>query len=605
MFDLFVRRLVSAYLILLLLLVPCAQGFTDVHPHQKVHGSVQYFVDKGVLDDRGAFSADKNISKGLFWKLVMSEVGAKKDDPVRDLPSGVTDSNVFAPYLSKAVELKLIEARIPFNPNGFITQGQAVKGILASKGIKVPTRVSPSFRNKVTGISRRSSYLRYLEAAYASKILEKKDFQPFSPHKKLTRRKAGIWLHNFVQGGEVKESTTNPSRYSTKSPNRRGLRTRSQGRRSSTTSSSGGGTRTLTIPDGKTLEAVYAAILDSYRFADELTEDKKRELINAAIKGMVEALGDKYSSYIQPKNVKKFQSSLDGDFEGIGAFVDIIEGKFTIVSPIKGSPAEEAGLEAGDVVTHVEGEDISDAVSRNAISEITAKIKGKAGTSVKLTIQRETRSFEVNVTRGKIKIPAINLEWHKSVPVLGIHQFNRDTGVKLRTIIETEILPKNPKGLVLDLRNNPGGYLVAAVQVGEIFLREGNEIFSVEYTEGKQPYTASRTGPLVDMDNIVVLQNKGSASASEIVEAMLQDYDRAEIIGTNSLGKGTVQNISNYQNGGLLKLTVAKWLSPKGRWIHDKGVPADIEMEAQTVEERRAKVDKPRDRAVQYILGNR
>ncbi|HEY5714312.1 MAG TPA: S41 family peptidase [Candidatus Gracilibacteria bacterium] len=592
---------VSGLILIMSFVLAPVQAFTDVHPHQNIYDAVQYFLEKGSLDDRGQFSADRQISQGLFWKLVMSEVGVDKDGEVEDLPAGILPDDPLAPYLSQAVKMRLIEARITFNQNDAITQGAAIKAILASKDILPPKRVTPAFRNKVTGISPRSSYLRYLEAAFASNIIEEKDFQPFTPHAKLTRRQTVEWLYNFKEGGEKKESTTEPERFTDENPNvQNGRMTGRNIKAISQLTTRTKTNDTLSIPDGKILEEVYRELINSYRFGEDITQEKRKAMVNAAIAAMVEEMGDKYSSYIQPKDVSKFQGSLDGNFEGIGAYVDMIEGKFTIISPIKGSPAEEAGLLPGDVVDKVDGEPIEG----KDIHTITSLIKGQAGTKVKLAITRNLGVEEIEVTRGEITVPSINLEWQKGIPVIGIHQFNRDTGIKLRQLIEAEVIPKNPKGLVIDFRNDPGGYLVAAVQVGEIFLKEGREIFSVEYKDNTQTYKASRTGPLESMTNIVVLQNKGTASASEIVASMLQDYGKATIMGSPSLGKGTVQNINNFNNGGLLKLTVAKWLSPKGRWIHEKGVIPDVEMEDQTVEERRAKIDKPLERAVQHVLGN-
>ncbi|MDH3324938.1 MAG: S41 family peptidase, partial [Candidatus Peregrinibacteria bacterium] len=371
-----------------------------------------------------------------------------------------------------------------------------------------------------------------------------------------------------------------------------------------TTGSASLGSSSMTIPNGRIFEAVFASIKDQYRFEEELTAEKKSEMIDAAIAAMVKEMGDKYSSYIEPTKADAFTAGLAGQFEGIGAYVEMIDDNFTITSPIKGSPAEKAGVLPDDIVTAVDGEDIKD----KSIQESIALIKGPAETAVTLTILRGLEVKQITVIRGKITIPSVTIKWDKSIPVIGIHQFNRDTKAKFEKILKEEVLTKNPKGLVIDLRNNPGGFLTSAVSMGEFFLNKGDLVFSVDYKKGGQEYTSSRKGELYDFwkkdgKKIAILQNKGSASASEIFTTMIQDYNIGEIVGTVSRGKGTVQEVKNYSNGGILKLTIAKWLSPKGRWIHEKGIIPGIEVEDPTAEERKAKIDLQFDRAVRYVLG--
>ncbi len=361
--------------------------------------------------------------------------------------------------------------------------------------------------------------------------------------------------------------------------------------------------RRLSLPDGDIFEAVFAEIEKDYRFADVLTTEKKEDMVNAAIAAMVKEIGDQYSSFIVPEKSKDFRDGLDGHFEGIGAFVEMIDGKFTITSPIKGSPAEAAGLLTDDVVIEVDGERILDKEIHDSID----LIKGPAGTSVALTILRNGHEKKITVVRGKITVPSVTIEWEKSIPVIGVHQFNNDTKKLFDKILNEEVLPKNPSGIILDLRNNPGGFLTSAVEMGEFFLNKDDVIFSVEFRNNLKKHTSSRRGELYDLlknseIEIFVLQNKGSASAAEIFTTMIQDYGIGKVIGEVSRGKGTVQEIKNYSNGGILKLTIAKWLSPKERWIHEKGVTPDIEVASPTAEDRENKVDPQLDRAVAEIL---
>jgi len=285
--------------------------------------------------------------------------------------------------------------------------------------------------------------------------------------------------------------------------------------------------------------------------------------------------------------------------------VELVNNKFMITAPITGSPSEKAGVMAGDIVTHVDGIP----VEGEAVNDTINRIKGPSGTNVILTILRDENTQKITVTRGKITIPSITIKWDKSVPIIGIHKFTNTTGADFWRILDEEVLPKKPRGIVLDLRNNPGGYLTSAVAMGEFFLAKEDLIFSVEYKGHTDEYRSSRRGELYRFENIVVLQNKGSASASEIFSGMMKDYGLAKIVGTKSHGKGTVQQIDQQANGGTLKLTVAKWLTPQGTWIQEgaeekHGVFPHIEVSDSTPEEKLAKVDRQLDRAVLEILNH-
>ena len=321
-------------------------------------------------------------------------------------------------------------------------------------------------------------------------------------------------------------------------------------------------------------------------------------MIEAATEAMVRELEDKYTMYIKPAKSKEYEAGLNGEIEGIGAFVEIIDGNLVITAPITGSPAEHSGIMPGDIVTHVDGVNIE----KESLTDSVQKIKGPAGTTVTLKIRRKNHMIEITVTRGRIKIPSVTLKWDRSVPILGIHQFNRTTGEDILQKINEEILPKNPRGIVLDLRNNPGGYLTEAVEIGEMFLENGQKIFSTEFKSKSNDYFSARNGELKDMNKIIVLQNKGTASASEILITALKDYNRVKIVGETSYGKGVVQTLSQYNNGGILKVTVAKWLSPNGTWLNGKGIPADIEVETSTMEQRKQQIDPQLNRAVQELL---
>ena len=347
------------------------------------------------------------------------------------------------------------------------------------------------------------------------------------------------------------------------------------------------------------LDRIWEEINQRFYSAEKFSAEKKQALIDAALTALVEELDDKYSNYIPPADTADFQDGLNGEFEGIGAYVDMIDGKFTITSPIKGSPAEAAGLLPGDIVTMV------DETSIEGLSQldIVNKIRGRAGTVVKITVKRQNRSYPISVTRGKITVPPVTLKWDRGVPIVGVHQFNSTTANDFESLIKEEVMPNSPRGFVLDLRNNPGGFLQTAASFGKFFVGEGERLFSIEQKDRLQLYEAKKDGFLHDYQGeIVVLQNEGTASASEIIIGILQDYEKAQIVGTKTLGKGTVQEIVGLPDGGSLKLTIAKWLTPLNRWVHETGIAPDLEVSNPTAEERSKKVDRQIQSAVNLIL---
>ncbi len=589
-------------------------AFRDVAPNSPIYSAVQNLVDRNIMKDGSFFRASEKVTANLFWEIVIRETGFDPNSADFDtaLPPNITAEDKIAPFLQEAIRRGFLNAKHPFEADKLISKIEAIKILVKTHAILPPEEVSAAFLEKVSGVSDSTKFLPELEAAYASKFLKDSDVHPIRPYLPLTRKELALWIWRFDDHGVKKSSIADEdpnANTSIRNRNNSNSKNTTSKKRitiqvlpmNSSTSSSTNSFNTI-IPNAYVLETIYKEITSRYKFSEDLTNDKKRQMIDAAITAMVKEVGDKYSSYIEPAKAKEFKDDLNGKFEGIGAYVEMVDGKFTITAPIKGSPAEDAGMLPGDIVTMVDGKSIEGM----SINDSIALVKGEAGTPVKLMVLREgIGSKEIVVIRGKIIIPSVTIEWKNSIPVIGIHQFAKDTKSKLDKILKEEVLTKRPRGIVFDFRNNPGGFLTSAVDIGEYFSSNRDLIFSVEYKNGKQEYRSARDGELKDQKNIIVLQNPGTASASEIVIAMLQDTGLAKVVGTKSLGKGTVQEISNYNNGGILKLTIAKWLSPKGRWIHEKGIIPDIEVSDPTPEEKKQKLDRQRDRAVREILNGR
>lgn len=323
-------------------------------------------------------------------------------------------------------------------------------------------------------------------------------------------------------------------------------------------------------------------------------------LMQGAIRGMMEAVGDDYTYYMDPKAHEMESTSLSGEYQGIGAYVDTQGDYLTIVSPLEGSPAKAAGLRPGDQIIAIDGEDMTGV----APEEARQKVLGEAGTTVVLTIQREGESepLEYSIVRARITVPSVTGEMRDDgIAYIDINQFGDNTTAQLRDKLD-ELLAQNPKGIILDLRFNPGGYLITSVEVMSEFIDEGVVLIE-QYGDGtRDTYNALGNGRATDLP-IVVLINEGSASASEIVAGALQDYGRAKLVGVQSFGKGSVQVVSPLSNEqGAARVTIAKWLTPNERMIQGIGLTPDYVVE-MTDDDYANNRDPQLDKAVEVLLG--
>lgn len=307
------------------------------------------------------------------------------------------------------------------------------------------------------------------------------------------------------------------------------------------------------------------------------------ELFYGALSGMVASLNDPYSVYLKPEISKKFIQELSGSFEGIGAEIGIKEGRLTIIAPLIDSPAEKAGLKAGDKVYAIDDSDTTDMALDYAVS----LIRGPKGTPVTLTILRKESKEpqKITIIRSVIKIKSVSWKMlENNISYIKLSYFNEDTEQDFRKVA-LEILKQNPKGIILDTRNNPGGFLEAAIKVASFWVEDG--IIVIEDRGIKEASNSllrkkeylSQGQALFKNFKTVVLINQGSASGSEIVAGALKDYEKATLVGTKTFGKGSVQELENLKDDSSLKITVAHWLTPKGHFIEKEGISPDIEIE--------------------------
>lgn len=332
----------------------------------------------------------------------------------------------------------------------------------------------------------------------------------------------------------------------------------------------------------------------NYLYNDNL---KAKDQVYGATKGLVKSLGDPYTVFMTPEENTKFEESMNGTFEGIGAEIAIKEDQLTIVAPLKGSPAEKAGLRSGDIIYKID-DDVSHDLT---IEEAVLKIRGPKDEKVTLTVLRESlnKPLDVVIIRDNIVINSVEWEMKDDIAYIEISQFGNGVVKEFHEAV-SEILLKSPNGIIVDLRNNGGGLLDACIKILSEFVKE--EV--VVKTKGRKfgdtgDHITGRDGAFLNTP-LIILVNQGSASASEIFAGAIQDYERGLILGEKTFGKGSVQNLISFPDGSSLKVTIAEWLTPKGRSIHNEGISPDETIEITEIDFEN-KVDPVLDRAMELM----
>ena len=335
------------------------------------------------------------------------------------------------------------------------------------------------------------------------------------------------------------------------------------------------------------------------RYLDKPVDMTK--LLYGAVSGAVASLDDPYSLFLPPKEAEEFGNELRGSLEGIGAEIAIKNQQLIVVAPIDDSPAMNAGMKAGDYIAQVDGEDTFGMTLEQAVG----KIRGPAGTKVMLTVFHKGQSepVEIAITRARIQVKSVSYETQdlegKKIGILKLRRFGEETQGELDKAI-SEFLVKNVKGVILDLRNNPGGYLETSVAVASNWVPSGATVVIQKSSDGsEQIYEAEGANRLGGMPTIVLI-NGGSASASEIVAGALRDHGLAKLVGEKSFGKGSVQELIELQAGAELKLTIAKWLTPNGHDLNKDGLEPDEKVEL-TDEDFQNDRDPQMDKALEVL----
>jgi len=350
----------------------------------------------------------------------------------------------------------------------------------------------------------------------------------------------------------------------------------------------------------------FSLFWDAYNKLGENLVDPSQidnqKVLYGAIRGMTKSLGDPYTDFFDPAQAKLFAQDLQGSFDGIGVEVGLKKDQLTVIAPLKGTPGEKAGLQPGDIIVKVDGQSTSDM----SIDEAVNLIRGKKGTQVTLTIFRDgwSQTKDTKIIRDTIKVNPVSWELKDGdVAYIKIDQFDQSLPDNFK-VVANQILYSPAKKIVLDLRNDPGGYLDVCQEIAGWFLKP-DQVVTIEYFgKGKdqQQYKTDGNGAFADYP-IVVLINKGSASAAEILAGALRDDRNIQLVGEQSFGKGSVQEVLSLADGqSLLKITIAKWLTPKGNSISEVGLAPDVKVE-QTEDDISANNDPQLRKALEIIQG--
>ena len=336
------------------------------------------------------------------------------------------------------------------------------------------------------------------------------------------------------------------------------------------------GSRNSTEPEPglEVVEQAWDIIFQDYVDKDKLDTGT---LAQGAIRGMVEALDDPYTSYLDAETYQLSLRSLEGKFEGIGAYVAIKDEQLIIIAPIADSPADRAGIRAGDIILEIDGR----STSGMSLAEAVLSIQGPKGTTVTLLVlhQGETEPEVIEIVRAEIELPSVHFEMREEIAYINITYFSERTAQELAPVVES-INQQAATGIILDLRGNPGGLLEAVIDVAGFFLNEG-VVLDVVDNEGRHDSYSVKPGEIATDLPLVVLVDGYSASGSEVLAGALQDYGRATIAGTKTFGKGSVNILCQLTDGSGLYITNARWLTPHGRLIEGEGLYPDYELELE------------------------
>ncbi len=527
----------------------------------------EYFEEQGILFKGDQRIDELKITKAEFFKIIFENAGYSPSSKIHMVPTPFKDvesKSWYAPYIQRAYRLGIIEKKENFYPEDQIRLIDAFKLILEIEGHTIPLVYERKIEYK--------DLINEEQKRIVAKILDLNVYTPksekiFGANKFLTRKETIEVLYKFHLMSEGDKAIFSIPKDQVKINIQRS-----------------------NLKNIEYLESVKNEVFSNYYKVEELNEE---ELMNSAIQGYVKGVGDKYTLFFPPQESKDFGDVLDGEFEGIGAYLEETDNGIVIQTPIKNSPAEKAGVKSGDIIRKVDGKDILDMPIRKVIP----LIKGLKGTTVEIEFERNGKLVVIKIVRDSIKISSVEFEVKNNVLIITLSQFGPQTLQDFSDIIGANY-DSNIKGIIIDLRSNPGGLLDTVEELLYYWVPSGEAVLELKYRDHS---TVEKSGNNQKLTNTktAIIQNEASASASEILAGTLQDYGKAKIFGTKSFGKGTAQTIIQYKNGASLKVTVAEWLTGKGNPVNGIGINPDIKIE----DDEKTENDEAIEKAMSWILG--
>lgn len=533
--------------------------YSDVPETHEYYNSIKTLYDLNLLPDGTKFRPDDLLKIPDLYTLLLTYGKAELSKKI-NLPYLDTKNNSsYAPYIQTAIDIGILKpnsSKPRLGINSTVPKHTALAKMFQIFGIG--TNIFFEKENwEFTDLKSNSKLAPIAKKAHELGILEKEKNSLFKMAKRITKAEAADYLYKIY---EYSQNTNNGSQISITITN--------LGQ-----SSPYGETEKKLIENQSfgTLLEVWKALKNKYYYQEEIND---QNLIFGAIKGMVGQVTDKYTVFQKPEEAATLITSLSKEFEGIGIVIEMIENKVTIIAPIKDSPAEQAGLKTNDIIIKVDG----NSIIGESLDLVASKIKGPSGTTVTITILRNTEEKDFTVSRAFIMLHTVEKEMlsksGKKIGYISILSFSEDTYQEFLDAVN-ELIAKKPNGFIIDLRNNPGGYMDVTINIISLFTDKIKTALTLEYSNGqKEEYKTNGNGLLKNY-KVVVLINEGSASASEILAGALQDFGAAKIIGVKSFGKGSVQEVDQFTDKSLFKYTISKWLTPNGGNIDGKGITPD------------------------------
>lgn len=555
-------------------------AYSDVSSSHKNAKAIEFISELEGAQTTDSFRPSDNTTLNEFLKITLLSLGYKPSEEEKKAKSRCSDvkEKESIPYFNKAIEARLFSpSSKKCNPNKTISRLEGLRFTFAAYGIPTPSLSSNKVKFK--DVNENASFYPLINKNAELNLLPPESEDYFRPYKKIIRAHSAELIYQAHQYTFTDSSGEDPE----ESPS--------------------------TQVDPQTIELSQIPKIDIfldiwkklnadyyYLEKEDLSEE---DFIYNALEGLAKTVADPYTEFQKPSDAVDLQSSLSGEIEGIGTNLIEKDGKIVIISVIKDSPADKIGIKAKDEILKVDGKDIGNL----ELEEVSEKIRGAKGTQVKLTIFRPSdgTTKDFTITRDIIEIPYIEAQIiEKNIGYIELSLFAENTAQDFLVALDS-LEQYKIQGLIIDVRNNPGGYLTSVINILEHFIDKGKPLTGIRYPSGTTYLEYSEgEGEISKKYPIVVIANEGSASAAEIFAAALQEYSIATIIGTQTYGKGTVQELNTYDDGSIFKITIAEWVTPSAKSLEGKGVKPDIMIEITSSDLANEK-DPQLDRAVEEM----